>query len=108
MMIWIIFIAIALISYAVSATLQQRFKKYSKILLRNRMTGRDVAEKMLHDHGIYDVKVTSTKGKLTDHYNPQQTINLSEEVYSSNGVAAAALRLTKPDMPYNTPYNMHL
>jgi Zn-dependent membrane protease YugP len=76
----------------VSATLQQRFKKYSKILLRNRMTGRDVAEKMLHDHGIYNVKITSTKGKLTDHYNPlNKTINLSEEVYSSNSVAAAAV-----------------
>lgn len=92
MMIWIIFIAIALISYAVSATLQQRFKKYSKILLRNGMTGRDVAEKMLHDHGIYNVKITSTKGKLTDHYNPlNKTINLSEGVYSSNSVAAAAV-----------------
>lgn len=56
------------------------------------MTGRDVAEKMLHDHGIYNVKITSTKGKLTDHYNPlNKTINLSEEVYSSNSVAAAAV-----------------
>jgi Zn-dependent membrane protease YugP len=92
MMIWIIFIAIALASYIVSATLQQRFNKYSKIPLGNGMTGRDVAEKMLHDHGIYNVKITSTKGKLTDHYNPlNKTINLSEEVYSSNSVAAAAV-----------------
>ena len=65
MIIWILFIAIALASYIVSATLQQRFNKYSKIPLSNGMTGRDVAEKMLHDHGIYDVQITSTKGKLT-------------------------------------------
>jgi Zn-dependent membrane protease YugP len=92
MIIWILFIAIALASYIVSATLQQRFNKYSKIPLSNGMTGRDVAEKMLHDHGIYDVQITSTKGKLTDHYNPlNKTINLSEGVYSSSSVAAAAV-----------------
>jgi Zn-dependent membrane protease YugP len=92
MIIWILFIAIALASYIVSATLQQRFNKYSKIPLGNGMTGRDVAEKMLHDHGIYDVQITSTKGKLTDHYNPlNKTINLSEGVYSSSSVAAAAV-----------------
>ncbi len=91
-MIWILFIAIALASYAVSATLQQRFKKYAKIPLRNGMTGRDVAEKMLHEHNIYDVQITSTRGKLTDHYNPlNKTINLSEEVYAGNSVAAAAI-----------------
>ena len=61
-MIWILFIAIALASYAVSATLQQRFKKYAKIPLRNGMTGRDVAEKMLHEHNIYDVQIISTRG----------------------------------------------
>lgn len=92
MIIWILFIAIALASYIVSATLQQRFNKYSKIPLGNGMTGRDVAEKMLHDHGIYDVQITSTKGKLSDHYNPlNKTINLSEGVYSSSSVAAAAV-----------------
>ena len=91
-MIWILFIAIALASYAVSATLQQRFKKYAKIPLRNGMTGRDVAEKMLRDHNIYDVQIISTRGQLTDHYNPlNKTINLSEEVYASNSVAAAAI-----------------
>ncbi len=91
-MIWILFIAIALASYAVSATLQQRFKKYAKIPLRNGMTGRDVAEKMLHEHNIYDVQIISTRGKLTDHYNPlNKTINLSEEVYAGNSVAAAAI-----------------
>ncbi|MCW1735639.1 zinc metallopeptidase [Anaerorudis cellulosivorans] len=92
MIIWILFIAIALASYAVSATLQQRFKKYAKIPLRNGMTGRDVAEKMLRDHNIYDVQIISTRGKLTDHYNPlNKTINLSEEVYASKSVAAAAV-----------------
>lgn len=89
---WIIFGIIALASYAVSAMLQSRFKKYSKIPLSNGMTGRDVAEKMLHDNGIYDVKVISTAGMLTDHYNPaNKTVNLSEAVYDSNSVAAAAV-----------------
>lgn len=89
---WILFIAIALLSWIVSATLQSKFKKYSKIPLTNGMTGRDVAEKMLHDNGIYDVSVTSTSGVLTDHYNPaNKTVNLSEAVYSSNSVAAAAV-----------------
>lgn len=83
---------IALVSYAVSAMLQSKFKKYSRIPLSNGMTGRDVAEKMLHDNGIYDVKVVSTDGMLTDHYNPaNKTVNLSESVYASNSVAAAAV-----------------
>lgn len=83
---------IALVSYAVSAMLQSKFKKYSRIPLANGMTGRDVAEKMLHDNGIYDVKVVSTDGMLTDHYNPaNKTVNLSESVYGSNSVAAAAV-----------------
>lgn len=88
----ILFILIALASYGVSAMLQSRFKKYSKVPLTNGMTGRDVAEKMLHDNGIYDVKVISTPGSLTDHYNPtNKTINLSEPVYNTNSVAAAAV-----------------
>lgn len=92
MMIWIIFGGIALISWIVSATLQSKFKKYSKIPLKNGMTGRDVAEKMLHDNGIYDVSITATQGVLTDHYNPtNKTVNLSEAVYHSNSVAAAAV-----------------
>lgn len=92
MMIWIIFGGIALISWIVSATLQSKFKKYSKIPLKNGMTGRDVAEKMLHDNGIYDVSITATQGILTDHYNPaNKTVNLSEAVYHSNSVAAAAV-----------------
>lgn len=90
--IWILFIGIALVSWGVSANLQRKFKKYSKVPLDNGMTGRDVAEKMLHDNGIYDVTVTATPGMLTDHYNPaNKTVNLSEGVYHSNSVAAAAV-----------------
>lgn len=89
---WILFGAIALFSWIVSATLKSKFKKYSKIPLTNGMTGRDVAEKMLHDNGIYDVSITCTQGVLTDHYNPtDKTVNLSEGVYHSNSVAAAAI-----------------
>ncbi|GAB6012566.1 zinc metallopeptidase [Viscerimonas tarda] len=89
---WILFIGIALVSWIIQATLKSKFKKYSKIPLSNGMTGRDVAEKMLHDNGIYDVTITSTEGTLTDHYNPlNKTVNLSRGVYSSNSVAAAAV-----------------
>ena len=89
---WIIFIGISLASYAVSAGLQSKFKKYSKIPLMHGMTGREVAEKMLRDNGITDVTVLSTKGSLTDHFNPQnKTVNLSEGVYDSCSVAAAAV-----------------
>ncbi len=89
---WIIFIGVAVISYLVQAQLQSKFKKYSKMPLANGMTGRDVALQMLHDNGIFDVQVTSTPGHLTDHYNPaNKTVNLSESVYSSNSVAAAAV-----------------
>ncbi|MBR4846094.1 MAG: zinc metallopeptidase [Bacteroidaceae bacterium] len=89
---WILFIAIALVSYLVQANLNNKFKKYSRIPLGNGMTGREVAEKMLHDNGIYDVRVISTPGQLTDHYNPtNKTVNLSEGVYHSDSVAAAAV-----------------
>ena len=91
-LIWIIFIGISLLSYVVQANLNNKFKKYSKESLGNGMTGRDVAEKMLRDNGIYDVKVTCIEGRLTDHYNPtDHTVNLSREVYSSCSVAAAAV-----------------
>lgn len=91
-MYWILFIGIALISWMVSSQLQSRFKKYSKIPLSNGMTGKDIAEKMLHDSGIYDVQVVSVRGSLTDHYNPtNKTINLSEPVFNMNSVAAAAV-----------------
>ena len=90
--IWIIFIAIALLSYIVQANLSSKFKKYSKSPLANGMTGRDVAEKMLHTYGLDSVKVTCIEGRLTDHYNPaDRTVNLSREVYSSCSVAAAAV-----------------
>ena len=90
--IWILFIAIAILGWVVQARLQSKFKKYSRIPLRNGMTGKEVAEKMLHENGIYDVQVISTRGQLTDHYNPLiKTINLSEPVYGSYSVAAAAV-----------------
>lgn len=90
--VWFLLILIAVVGFGVQAMLQSRFKKYSRIPLRNGMTGRDVAEKMLHDNGIYDVQVISVRGQLTDHYNPaNKTINLSEPVYGSNSVAAAAV-----------------
>lgn len=89
---WIIFIGVAVLSWLVSSRLQKKFELYSEIPLPSGMTGKDVAEKMLHDNGIYDVKVTCTPGHLTDHYNPMdKTVNLSESVYYSNSVAAAAV-----------------
>lgn len=89
-MFLLLFVIIAIASYAIQANLKSKFKKYSKMPLG--LTGRDVALKMLHDNGIYDVKVISTPGKLTDHYNPtDKTVNLSQEVYNSASVAAAAV-----------------
>lgn len=89
---WILFIGVALLSWLVQMNLDNKFKKYSKIPTGNGMTGADVALKMLHDNGIYDVKVTSTRGHTTDHYNPaDKTVNLSESVYSSNSIMAAAV-----------------
>jgi Zn-dependent membrane protease YugP len=89
---WILFGLTALAGFAVSQVLKSKFNKYSRVPLTGGMTGRDVAEKMLHDNGIYDVKVVSTGGMLTDHYNPaNKTVNLSESVYAGNSVAAAAV-----------------
>ncbi len=89
---WVIFIAVMILSWVVSATMKSRFKKYSKIPVDNGMTGKEIAERMLHDNGIYDVKVQSVPGQLTDHYNPEnKTINLSQDVYSSKSIAAAAV-----------------
>lgn len=91
-MIWIIFGITALASWLVQMNLKSKFTKYSKIPIPGGMTGRDIAVKMLNDHGIFDVQVTSTPGQLTDHYNPlTKTVNLSEGVYHSNSVAAAAV-----------------
>lgn len=89
---WILFGGIALVSWLVQMNLQSKFKKYSRISIGNGMTGRDIALKMLHDNGITDVQVTHTPGQLTDHYNPvTKTVNLSEGVYESNSIMAAAV-----------------
>jgi len=83
---------IFLISMYVSNRLKSKFKKYSKIQLKNGMSGKEIAEKMLTDNGIYDVQVVSVKGQLTDHYNPAtKTVNLSESVYAQRNAAAAAV-----------------
>ena len=92
MNIWIIMIIIMVLSFIIQQMLQSRFNKYSKVGLPNGMSGAEVAQKMLHDHGIYDVKVVPTRGMLTDHFNPQtKTVALSESVYASRSVAAAAV-----------------
>ncbi|MEL1246750.1 zinc metallopeptidase [Flavobacterium helocola] len=84
--------AIALVSWLVSSRLKSKFAYYSKVTLRNGMSGAEIAEKMLQDHGITDVKVISTPGQLTDHYNPaNKTVNLSEAVYNQRNAAAAAV-----------------
>ncbi len=84
--------AIALVSWLVSSKLKSKFKFYSKVHLQNGMSGAEVAEKMLSDHGIRDVKVVSTPGMLTDHYNPKnKTVNLSEGVYNQRNASAAAV-----------------
>jgi uncharacterized protein len=84
--------AIALVSWLVSNQLKKKFEFYSKVQLRNGMSGAEIAQRMLEDHGIYDVKVISTPGRLTDHYNPtDKTVNLSEAVYNQRNAAAAAV-----------------
>ena len=91
-MIYVIFIAFALISFLVQKVLQTKFDNYSKVAIPNGLTGKDIAEKMLRDNGITDVSVISTEGRLTDHYNPAtKTVNLSKDVYYGNSVAAAAV-----------------
>lgn len=89
---WILIGGISLISMLVSSRLKSKFAKYSKVHLQNGMSGAEIAEKMLADHGIRDVKVVSTPGMLSDHYNPKnKTVNLSEGVYSQRNAAAAAV-----------------
>lgn len=89
---YIIIGLIALVSFAVSARLKSKFEHYSKVHLRNGMSGGEIAQKMLEDHGIYNVRVISTPGRLTDHYNPaDRTVNLSEAVYNQRNAAAAAV-----------------
>jgi Zn-dependent membrane protease YugP len=85
-------ILVMVLSFIVQQMLQSRFNKYSQVGLPNGMSGAEVAQKMLRDHGIYDVKVVPTNGMLTDHFNPQtKTVALSESVYASRSVAAAAV-----------------
>lgn len=92
MNIWIIFIAFMILSWVVSWVLKSKFKKYSKILVDNGMSGKDVAERMLRDHGITDVRIESVQGHLSDHYNPvNKTINLSPEVYNGRTISAVAV-----------------
>ena len=85
-------IAVGLVGFLVQMKLRSVFSKYSKVPFPNGMTGREIAEKMLEDNGIYDVKVTHTPGSLTDHFNPaNKTVNLSEDVYNSATISAAAV-----------------
>lgn len=100
---------IALASWAVSSRLKSKFEEYSKVHLRNGMSGAEIAEKMLADNGIYDVKVISTPGRLTDHYNPaDKTVNLSEAVYNQRNAAAAAVAAHECGhaVQHATAYNM--
>jgi Zn-dependent membrane protease YugP len=91
-MYWIILGVTFLVSWLVSSRLKSKFREYSQIRLRNGMTGKEVAERMLRDYGIYDVAVTCVPGELTDHYNPMnKTVNLSEAVYYGNSAAAVAV-----------------
>jgi len=88
----ILFIAIAIISFAVQWRFKNKFKQYSETPLASGMSGKDIALKMLHDNGIYDVQVLSAQGRLSDHYNPaDRTVNLSPEVYEGRSVASAAV-----------------
>ncbi|MBR2428530.1 MAG: zinc metallopeptidase [Alistipes sp.] len=88
----LLMILIGVAGFAVQAQLKSVFDKYSKVLSPGGMTGAELAEKMLHDNGIYNVKVTHVKGHLTDHFNPvTMTVNLSDSVYTSRSVAAAAV-----------------
>lgn len=91
-MIYVIFIGTALVSWFIQWKLKSKFEEYSKVPIGPGLTGKQVAEKMLHESGIYDVRVISVEGQLTDHYNPaNKTVNLSNDVYYSNSVAAAAV-----------------
>ena len=85
-------IVVMVLSFLVQSTLQSRFNKYSRVAIPSGMSGAEVAQKMLRDHGIYDVKVVPVNGMLTDHFNPQtKTVALSEGVYASRSIAAAAV-----------------
>lgn len=88
----IIFIVVALLSFIVQARFKNKFRHYSETPLLSGMSGREIAEQMLRDNGIYDVRVLSAEGTLSDHYNPSdKTVNLSPEVYAGRSIAAAAV-----------------
>ena len=108
-MIWVIFIVFGILSFAVSRRLKNKFKKYSQIPLKSGLSGAQVAEKMLSDSGIYDVKVVSVQGMLTDNYNPTNgTVNLSEEVFNGRSAASAAVAAHECGhaVQHATGYNM--
>lgn len=89
---YLLLIGIAIVSFIVQWRFKSKFKEHSETPLSSGMSGKDIAEKMLHDNNIYDVKVVSVEGRLTDHYNPaDKTVNLSPEVYSGRSVASAAV-----------------
>ncbi|RFZ82885.1 zinc metallopeptidase [Mucilaginibacter terrenus] len=89
---WLLMIVIALISFFVQMRFKSKFRQYAEMPLLSGLSGKDVAERMLKDNGIYDVRVISVEGQLTDHYNPaDKTVNLSPDVYHSRSVAAAAV-----------------
>ena len=91
-MLFVLVIGIMIISFVVQQRLKGKFKKYSKVGLQNGLSGREIAELMLKDNGIYDVNIVSVQGRLTDHYNPaDKTVNLSPEVYGGRSVMAAAV-----------------
>jgi uncharacterized protein len=88
----VFFIGLMILSLIVSQVLKSKFRKYSALPIGNGYTGKDIAEKMLRDNGIYDVQVISVDGQLTDHYNPEsKTVNLSQDVYSKSNISAAAV-----------------
>ncbi|MVN20225.1 zinc metallopeptidase [Mucilaginibacter arboris] len=89
---YLLMIVIALISFGVQWRFKSKFREYAEIGLLSGLSGKEVAEKMLRDNGIYDVKVISVDGQLSDHYNPEnKTVNLSADVYESRSVASAAV-----------------
>lgn len=91
-MIWVIVIVSMVASWYIGYKLKKKFKEYSEVAIGQNLSGKEIAEKMLHDNDIYDVKVISVEGQLTDHYNPlNKTVNLSPDVYYGRNVSAAAV-----------------
>ena len=91
-LVWMVMIALLILGFVVQARLRSKFKAYSQIANPNGMSGAEVAQLMLHENGIYDVKITSVQGYLTDHYNPaNKTVNLSPEVYEGRSIMAATI-----------------